>query len=236
MATPKTGSATAQQITQSAGYYQPGVYAVLSRGDSFKGVDDPDDVNWIKLTTAQRGLGNQAPFLQFIVGILPPATTVTHALLDRSASLADKAPPIEDTIGAGGSSRTSDRSHLVQDQTHAPQSSNAKGKYSHPVAGVPGEDRGPPLLYQYTKPEVAAIIREAYVARYHREPTANELALYTLHSYAENSGTWPNNNPGSIGNLLPPEVHRAIPGDRHGVIQPGQQTWGVWGEGAPQGA
>jgi hypothetical protein len=75
------------QIETDAAYNPPSVYDILTRFDSFQTVDDADALNWIPLTTATQGRGDQTGILPFVVGLIPPATKITGKLLDRSATV-----------------------------------------------------------------------------------------------------------------------------------------------------
>lgn len=215
-----------QQIETDADYYQPSIYSILTRFDSFKIEGDPDAMGFIPLTTAQQGLGYQAKFLPFVIGLIPPSANVTGNLLDRSASVAALIPPA-----------------LPEDVGPNTQAKNAKMQGSGPfpgrtpIPGEPGSDRGPPIVYSYSEKEIAAAIRDAYREKYHRDPSSQELAIYVKQSYVETGGRWPNNNPGGIGNLNPADYPRENP-PIHGTIPPGAKTYGVWGDSiqSPNGA
>lgn len=215
-----------QQIETDADYYQPSIYSLLTRFDSYKIESDPDALGFIPLTTAQQGLGYQAKFLPFVIGLIPPSANVTGNLLDRSASISAIAPPaLPEDVGPN----TPAKNAKMQGTKPFPGGS--------PIPGEPGSDRGPPIVYQYSKTEVAAAIRDAYREKYHRDPSPQELAIYVTQSYVETGGQWPNNNPGGIGNLNPPDYPKEAP-PIHGHIPPGVKTYGVWGDSiqSPNGA
>jgi murein DD-endopeptidase MepM/ murein hydrolase activator NlpD len=74
-----------QQIEQSANFYQPAVYELLSFYQALENQEEPLDGQFIPLTTVQARSSQQTKI--FAVGLLPPSSTVTGRLLDRSASV-----------------------------------------------------------------------------------------------------------------------------------------------------
>jgi len=73
------------QIEQSADFYQPAVYELLSFYHSLENQQEPLDGQFIPLTTVQSYGPDRA--LLFAVGLIPPSSNVSGRLLDRSASV-----------------------------------------------------------------------------------------------------------------------------------------------------
>lgn len=97
------------QINQSADFYQPAVYELLSFYQSLSLEADPMDGQFIPMTTVQPW--EQKRSLFFAVGLLPPASNVTGRLLDRSASIQGLQGSYEDLVSENpdpGSSSTGD--------------------------------------------------------------------------------------------------------------------------------
>ena len=64
-------SATGQQIQQTAGFYPPSVYDLLSRFSSLFTTNDPDSDGYVPYTDVQPGSTTQN--IPFVVGFLPPS-------------------------------------------------------------------------------------------------------------------------------------------------------------------
>ena len=71
MSTASNSSATAQQIQQTAGFYPPSVYDLLSRFSSLFTTNDPDSDGYVPYTDVNPGSTTQN--IPFVVGFLPPS-------------------------------------------------------------------------------------------------------------------------------------------------------------------
>jgi hypothetical protein len=211
-----TDQSVFQQIEKAADFYEPALYELLTFYSALTLQSEELDGPFIPLTTVKKR--NPSEVKIFAVGLLPPSSNVTGRLQDRSASVAGAGtpPPLDQAVGVN----TNIASRIKQSTGPFP------GRV--PIQGTPGADRGPPIVYEYSEKQLATAIRDGYRSRYNRDPTSEELTLYVRQSQVETSGKWPNNNPGGIGNWNPPEEPRD---GIHGTIPPGQQTYGVWGDG-----
>lgn len=73
-----------QQIEQSADYYPPSVYALLSTYDRLVQDTDTASANFVPISPVSLSGKNAKPF---VVGILPPSSNVTGKLVDHSQSV-----------------------------------------------------------------------------------------------------------------------------------------------------
>ncbi len=218
---PATSTNVFEQIEGTAGYYEPAIYELLSFYSGLVPQPDELDGQFVPLTDVQTTNASQT--LIFAVGILPPSSNVTGRLLDRSATLATTMPiqggvNVDLSSGAGRASTST--------------GSKVGGCRGQNVAGTPGSNMGPPIPLKYSPQQLGAAISSAYQSQFGRLPTQQELSIYVGQSLRETSGTWPNNNPGYIGNYYPTAGkvdQNNIPdpqGGSHKAIPPGQQTFG----------
>lgn len=210
------GQSVFEQIETSADFFEPALYELLTFYSALQLQTEELDGQFIPITTVQDRSPSEVKI--FAVGLIPPSSNISGRLQDRSASVAAVAggpPPADEAVGAN----TNIASRIKQSTGPFP------GRV--PIQGVFGEDRGPPIVYEYSEKQLATAIRDGYRQRFGKDPTLEELTLYTRQSQVETSGRWPNNNPGGIGNWLPPG---APPDGNHGFIPSGQKTYGVWGD------
>lgn len=192
-----------QQIEETAGLYEPAVYELLTFYSALQNQSDELDGQFFPLTTVKPKSEKEA--LLFAVGFIPPTSNVTGRLLDRSASVANAA------AGSEGSLQDIDMTEAQVIRSSSAASGNLGGEGGRQVEGVPGEDRGPPIVNKFSVKQLAVLIRDAYHARFNKNPTQIELAIYVGQSMRETGGNWPNNNPGYIGNY----PLKRIPEGRH---------------------
>ena len=74
-----------EQIEKEAGFYQPAVYELLTFYQSLENQQEPLDGQFVPMTTVQARSPQQTKI--FAIGLIPPSSSVTGRLLDRSASV-----------------------------------------------------------------------------------------------------------------------------------------------------
>ena len=74
-----------EQIEKEAGFYQPAVYELLTFYQSLENQQEPLDGQFVPMTTVQARSPQQTKI--FAIGLIPPSSSVTGRLLDRSASI-----------------------------------------------------------------------------------------------------------------------------------------------------
>lgn len=211
-----------QQILTSEGYYEPAIYELLTFYSGLVPQPDELDGQFVPLTDVQPT--NSTQTLTFAVGILPPSSQVTGRLLDRSATLATTMP-----IATGANVNVSGSADGRLSQSTG---SLVGGYMGRQVDGTPGSNMGPPIPIKYSVTQIATAINLAYQSQYGTTPSATTLAILTAQSLRETSGTWPNNNPGYIGNYYP--TAGTVDGNgtpdpdgvSHRAIPQGQQVFG----------
>jgi hypothetical protein len=173
-----------QQIQQSADYYEPAIYELLSFYSSLQNEPDELDGQFIPLTSVPYKSAHQT--LIFAVGVLPPSSNVTGRLLDRSASVA----------------------RITGDPGQEINALQVKDGGPNLGTGVPGTNAAPPIMNQLSFQQRATAIRDAWRARFHTDPSSATLALLVAHSQVETGGNLPNYNFGFIGNYTTPPNNR----------------------------
>lgn len=213
-----TSSNVYGEIEGSADYYEPAIYQLLTSMQSLVTQPDELDGQFIPLTDVQAT--NPTQTLIMAIGLLPPSSNVTGRLLDRSATIAETMP----IMGGVAVNLSSASGRLSSSLGNA-----VGGAGGRQVAGVPGANQGPPIPLKYSTQQLATAISAAYQAQYGTLPNQTALAIMTAQSIRETGGTWPNNNPGYIGNYAGP----GTTGSGHAPIPAGQQTFGfVQGNGS----
>ena len=215
-----------QQIEGTAGYYTPNVYELLTFYSSLVTQPDELDGQFIPLTDVP--ISNPNKTLIFAVGVLPPSSNVTGNLLDRSASLAQ-------TMPIQGGINVNLQSAAGRSQVSSAGGGSVGGVGGRTTGGTPGPNGGPPVNLTYSVGQVGQAISDAYTNIYGHPPTLAELSIYVAQSLREtgtygpkgNSCTWPNNNPGYIGNYYP----TAGKTDENGIPDP----QGLYHAGIPAG-
>lgn len=74
-----------EQIEQSADFYQPALYELLTFYHSLENQSEPLDGQFVPMTTVQNSSPKDVKI--FAVGLIPPPSHVTGRLLDRTASI-----------------------------------------------------------------------------------------------------------------------------------------------------
>ncbi len=93
-----------QQIEQTADYYSPGIYDLLSKYDRLTTAEDSAAAQYVPISTVAFSSGANPK--KFVVGILPPTSTPTNRLLDRSASVRGKGEPPPTPVAGSQSTST----------------------------------------------------------------------------------------------------------------------------------
>ena len=190
-----------QQIEQTADFYGPDVYSVLTTYYTFESQDDALAAEYIPLSAAYRSAKNAK---LFAVGLIPPSANVSGRKLDRSASIAvmtgtgQEAELGGDPAASGGVTPTSGLP-AVDGYKVPPATGSANGL---PAASNPGKgpNGGPANMNNLSVPQLWNVLGEAYRKQFGHDPTPTELQFYVAQSMRETGGKWPNNNPGYIGN------------------------------------
>jgi len=110
-----------QQIEQTANFYQPSVYQLLSFYHALETESEPFDGQFLPLTTVRARSPEDVKV--FAVGLIPPpASAGTHRLLDRSASLKALEGPYEKLIAENPDVGSSSRGDLPGETGGVPTS------------------------------------------------------------------------------------------------------------------
>lgn len=219
-----------EQIEQSADFYGPQVYSLLSFYSNFQPQLDAVGQEFIPVSQTK-----QNPKL-FVVGLIPPVANITGRLLDRSGTVGaiEGAPQdLEYTEGPSQSPSGDLGSTIVS----VPGYQMAALGGSSDLPGVKPSDggvcpNGTVVLAEkpggvggnlgYERPADAAgcntsnsvqqlwkAYHDAYVSLYKTEPTPTEMEILVAHSLLEGGASAPGNNPGGIGNYMtanPPKL------------------------------
>ena len=204
---PATPGRIYQDIEASADRFPPEIYDLLTfqRG-GFETSGDPLAQDFIPLSATPTWSPKDAKV--FIIGVLPPSAHVTGQTLDRSATVAAVKGFAEDIDVTASATPTGGVSNgpafsVAGYKIPVTQGPNTVGT---PIqGGANGVDNGSPAIVQHSPAELYHIFHDAYVAHFKTEPTPNEVLFLVAQSMRETSGSWPNNNPGFIGNYPKPQ-------------------------------
>jgi hypothetical protein len=191
---PDPSGSIEQQILQTAGFYPPIAYDLLTRYGSLITKSDDLSTSYIGLTSVQPPANTET--LPFAIGFIPPPAP-TMNLVSREASVAQNnntAPP-----ATPGTAIAQNATRLATTSSGSGQTTVA-GVNGLQVPGVAGSNGGPPVVTPLNYQQVASVIAQAYQDKYGSTPNATTLSMLTAQSFRENGGNWPNNNPGMIGN------------------------------------
>ncbi len=183
-----------QQIEATAGLYTPAIYDLLTYYSALSLQPDEFDGQFIPITDVRPQSAQQT--LIFVVGILPPSSNVTGNVLDRSATVQATTFNPTQNININPQSAQVNNPRLA---TTSQGGNTIYGVNGQVANGIPGSDRGPPIAVQMSVTQIATALRDAYVNQFHTQPSQAALAILTAQTLRENSGIWPNNNPGMIG-------------------------------------
>lgn len=204
-----------QQITKAADTYAPKVYALLNGMGDFTAEQEMQE-QFVPLTAVKTNGG-----IPFIVGLLPPTSNVTGRLLDRSASVRDTTQSAE-----GGT------------ETNAPKTGSVPGGSASDV-GKPGlNDR---KMVSFTPTQLRTALRNAFIKKYGKPPTEDQLALLfaqvcvengssphakEMHAYNYNLGSI-HSRDGGATNAKPPNTTPPIPAPSDKVPRPPSKSNGA---------
>lgn len=211
--TQPTSATIRQQIVQSAGLYLPSIYQkYLSFHDSLDLQTDSVGQQFIPVSSAMNNWDQKRKL--FVVGLIPPSSQVSGRSVDRSNSIASLQRTPSDPVTVTGADQQNARGT-------GPNSGPAQGGFQgRSVSGVPGSNQGPPIVTTLSASQMAVAIRDAYVHRFGTQPSQNLVATFVTQSIRETSGSWPDYNPGYIGNIPPgdPRLNRM---QTFGFVNPG---------------
>lgn len=158
------------QIQLTADQHSPALYAQrLRQLASFELAPDAIAEQFIPFTGVRSD--PERNLRMMVIGLIPPSAEITGRDIDRSASVAALAE------GYG-----------------SPLELPAEA-----LAASPGQNMGPPVIYNYSVNQKAALFNEVLVKQ-GETPSARMLALLVAQSTLENNKGWPNNNPAYYGN------------------------------------
>jgi hypothetical protein len=207
-----------QQIEGSANYYEPAIYELLTFYSGLVNQSDELDGQFIPISDVSPT--NPTQTLIFAVGVLPPSSNVTARILDRSAVI-QETPPVPSGPPANLTTNVAARTQVTA--------------YQIPTDGTVGANMQGPKYTKFSVVQLGNIFAQAYLDRYGRDPTTDELAIYVGQTIRENSGNWPNNNPGFIGNYFPTagtvDERGVDTGLKRSAIPAGQPVFRVYNPG-----
>jgi hypothetical protein len=134
----------------------------------------------------------------FVVGIIPPSTTITGRLLDRSASISSVlGAPTQNLDGNGSGSQAANAGlgGIVTASGYQLRqgSGSLNQKIPYPSGGV--NINGATAKKTYLSPaQVYSALSDAFRKQFHREGTPTELQIYTAQCLRETEGSVYNNN------------------------------------------
>jgi hypothetical protein len=184
------------QILQAADYYGPMIYQKLG---FFSSLELSDDQNLDFIPISQ----TKANTKLFVVGIIPPSTTITGRLLDRSASISSvlgSPTQILDGNGAGSQAANAGLGGIVTASGY--QISQGSGSLNRKIPYPPGgtnPNGATAKLTSLSTAQVYSAINDAFRNQFHRDGNPTELQIYTAQCLRETQGTVYNNNFGFMG-------------------------------------
>ena len=187
----KGGSDSIQnQILQAADYYGPMIYQKLG---FFSSLELSGDQNLDFIPISQ----TKANTKLFVVGIIPPSTTITGRLLDRSASVgsitgyptqnldftgsaSQAAGGVLSTSGSSGGPYVTAAGYSID-----PGSGSLNGKIKYPDGASIDPASTKAQLTNFSIPQLYSALTDAYRAVHGTDPTPTEIQFYAAQSIRE---------------------------------------------------
>jgi hypothetical protein len=227
-----TGGATQNrvytQIEETADYYEPSIYSVLTFFRATELDQTILDGQFVPLTpTAYKQGDSKQNGLMFVVGLLPPTSNISGRLLDRSGTvgqilgtgtqtdLGPEEPSGKGNDGSYGSYIVTAPGYTIPVGTGTSNlgipvptgRSDCGGSVAISVDPNDSNKRIYNCVTVLSMQQMYQGLHDAYVRRFGHEPTPTEIQFLTAQCWRETSGYLPANNPGYIGN------HEFRPGD-----------------------
>ncbi len=188
----KGGASSIQnQILQAADYYGPMIYQKLGFFSSLE-LNDDENLDFIPVSQTKSNTK------LFVVGILPPSTTITGRLLDRSASIgAIKGYPDQKLDFTGSSSQAANAGLggiVTASGYKLRQGSGSPNRKIPYPSGGKNPNGATAKQTNLTPAQVYSAISDAFRNQFHREGAPTELQIYTAQCLRETQGAVYNNN------------------------------------------
>lgn len=190
------------QILQAADYYGPMIYQKLS---FFSSLELTDDQNLDFIPISQTKVNTKL----FVVGVIPPSTTITGRLLDRSASIGSiTGYPTQNLDFTGSTSQAANvgLGGIITASGYQIKQGSGSPNRSIPYPSGGTNPNGATAKQTHLSPaQVYSAISDAFRNQFKREGNPTELQIYTAQCLRETQGSVYNNNFGFMGakNSLP---------------------------------